>query len=198
MRHVDVFIEGQKLDLFENESIEIERSVLDVDDLEALKTDFSYSFAVPASNVNNRIFKHYYLYEITNGFDARRLVESKIKLSGLTFLNGRLSLIKVDLESKKPISYHINFTANLVNLKETYKDASLRDLDFSELDYDFNISNSIAHLNQSNLNAPLKTPLTANRQLYYNSNGEQVDTETLVNIAPNESNTIGLNYTELK
>ena len=45
-----VFIEGKRLDLFEDENIELNRSVQDIKDISKVYTDFTQSFTVPASD----------------------------------------------------------------------------------------------------------------------------------------------------
>jgi len=60
MRQVQVYIEGLKIELFEDEQINVTSSVQNINDISKVFTDFSQSFTVPASTVNNEIFKHFY------------------------------------------------------------------------------------------------------------------------------------------
>ena len=53
-------------------------------------TDFSKSFTLPASKTNNKIFKHYYNFDIDGGFDARKKVSAKIELNDLPFRDGKI------------------------------------------------------------------------------------------------------------
>ena len=82
---VEVFIEGQKLDLFDDENISITQGVQDVKDISKLFADFSQSFNVPASNRNNAIFKNYYNQDINNGFDARTRKDGYLTVNTLPF-----------------------------------------------------------------------------------------------------------------
>ena len=59
MRQVQVYIEGNKIELFEDEQINVTSSVQNINDISKVFTDFSQSFTVPASTVNNQIFKHF-------------------------------------------------------------------------------------------------------------------------------------------
>ena len=59
-KNIDIYIEGKRLDLFEDENITINSSVQNINDISKVFTDFSQSFTVPASQNNNKIFKHYY------------------------------------------------------------------------------------------------------------------------------------------
>ena len=41
-------------------------------------TDFSKNFNLPATSRNNKLFKHYYNYDIVDGFDARKSAKEAI------------------------------------------------------------------------------------------------------------------------
>ena len=67
----EVYIKGQRLDLFKDENISIVSSVQKIEDISRVFNDYSQSFTVPASKTNNRIFRHWYNFSVNNGFDAR-------------------------------------------------------------------------------------------------------------------------------
>ena len=48
MRQVQVYIEGLKIELFEDEQINVTSSVQNINDISKVFTDFSQSFTVPA------------------------------------------------------------------------------------------------------------------------------------------------------
>jgi hypothetical protein len=60
MRKISVYIEGQRLELFDDETISVTSSYQNYKDLAKIFTDFSQSFTVPASETNNQIFQHFY------------------------------------------------------------------------------------------------------------------------------------------
>lgn len=66
-----IYIGSSKLDLFDNENITLNLSVADVSDITKNTTDYTQSFNVPATDVNNEIFSHYYEANLDGGFDAR-------------------------------------------------------------------------------------------------------------------------------
>ena len=49
MRQVQVYIEGLKIELFEDEQINVTSSVQNINDISKVFTDFSQSFTVPAA-----------------------------------------------------------------------------------------------------------------------------------------------------
>ena len=52
---VNLFINGELLDQYADESVDIVSSVLDVSDITKNTGDYSKSFTVPASKNNNRL-----------------------------------------------------------------------------------------------------------------------------------------------
>ena len=77
---VNIYIQGSKLDLFQDENIEVNSSVADIEDITKNTTDYTKkTFTVPASKENNKIFKHWYDFGVDNSFDARIKVDGEIK-----------------------------------------------------------------------------------------------------------------------
>ncbi len=52
-------IDYTELDLFKDETIELTQNTKDFKDVSKVLTDYTQSFKVPASKVNNRYFEHY-------------------------------------------------------------------------------------------------------------------------------------------
>ena len=55
---VQLYVKGQRLDLFQDETIQVTSSIQNVKDISKVFTDFSQSFSVPASRTNNNVFQH--------------------------------------------------------------------------------------------------------------------------------------------
>ena len=72
MQKVILYIDNTIVDLFEDETISLTQTIQNVRDIEKIFTPFSKPFTLPASKTNNKLFKHYYNYDIDNGFDARK------------------------------------------------------------------------------------------------------------------------------
>jgi hypothetical protein len=65
MNQVDLYVNGFRLDLFDDEEITINLSVQNVQDISKVFTDFTQGFTIPASPRNNEILQHYYNSNIT-------------------------------------------------------------------------------------------------------------------------------------
>ena len=114
--------------MFKDESVSITQSIQNVKDPSKIFTDFSKTFNLPASKINNKIFKHYYNFDIVGGFDARTKKSSNIELNNLPFRTGKIKLEGVDLKNNKPHTYKITFFGNTVTLKDTLGEDKLGNL----------------------------------------------------------------------
>ena len=85
MYRVDLYIDGQRADLFQDENIEINLSVQNIKDISKVFGDFTNSFTIPASPTNNAIFKHYYNVDIYGGFNANVRVDTFIEVNNNLF-----------------------------------------------------------------------------------------------------------------
>jgi hypothetical protein len=189
---VKIYIENKLIDLFNDESIEINSSVTDIGDITKNTTDYSKSFTVPATSTNNQIFKHYYNANIDNTFDARVKVNGRIELDGLPFKDGKFRLDKVSVKRGKPSSYTINFFGNLISLKDILKDDELTALDFDYLDFNYQSAEVINRLTTGYQDVIYS--LISKRQLFFKSGTDN----TFGNIAFTGGNNTGIKWNELK
>jgi len=118
--------------MFKDESVSITQSIKNVKDVEKIFTEFTKTFTLPASKTNNKIFKHYYNFDIIGGFDARIKKDATLELNYLPFKKGKIKLEGVDLQNRKPKSYRITFFGNTVGLKDILGDNQLSSLTFTK------------------------------------------------------------------
>ena len=116
MQTVQLYINDQRVDLFSDESIELTSSIQNVKDISKVFTDYSQSFNIPASNTNNKIFKHYYNNYIENGYDARFRSSAIIEINNTPFRKGTVRLNSVKMKNNKPFSYELTFFGSTVTL----------------------------------------------------------------------------------
>lgn len=116
MQTVQLYINDQRVDLFSDESIQLTSSIQNVKDISKIFTDYSQSFNIPASNTNNKIFKHYYNNDIENGYDARFRSSASIELNHTPFRKGTIRLNGVKMKNNKPHSYELTFFGSTVTL----------------------------------------------------------------------------------
>ena len=200
MRRLQLYIDGQRVDLFKDESVSLTQTIQNVKDIAKVFTEFTQTFSVPASSVNNKIFQHYYNFDISGGFDARNKVAASLELNDLPFKTGLIALQGVDLKNNVAHTYKITFYGNTVNLKDILgadQLASLSDLNQYSLEY--NYANVKDYLEIGGVNTPLIAPLlTHTNRLFYDSS---VHSAIINNLYYNSSGTYndnGVLWSELK
>jgi hypothetical protein len=128
---IQLYIENEKVDVFQDGSINIVSSIKDFRSPDKLFTDYSRNFTLPATSTNNKVFKHYYNYDILDGgFDARSSKEARIEINDRPYKDGYITLESVDLKYNKPTAYKVTFYGNLRLLKELFNNLKLTDLNW--------------------------------------------------------------------
>ena len=128
MQKLQLYIEGQRVDLFKDESVSLTQTLQNVKDIGKIFTEFTKTFAVPASSVNNKIFKHYYNFDINGGYDARSKQPATLELNDLPFKQGAIKLNGVKLKNNVAHTYNITFFGNTINLKDILAESQLSSL----------------------------------------------------------------------
>lgn len=137
-----LFIEGTRVDMYDDVSIVINDSIKKASDVGKVFTAYTQSFKLPASKTNNKIFKHYYDAKVLDGFDARRKHSATLKINGANYQKGYIKLNGVDVKNNVAESYNVQFFGELTSLKERFKEDKLYQLDYLDyLNHDFNITN---------------------------------------------------------
>ena len=140
-REVQLYIQDTRVDLFQDETISITDSIQNVSDISKLFTPFSKQFNLPASQVNNKLFKHYYNFNIQDGFDARFTVSARIEINHTPFKSGKIRLNGVSMKDNHPHTYKVVFFGEPNSLKELFADEDLNALNPLST-YDISYSNS--------------------------------------------------------
>lgn len=174
MNRVDLYIDGQKVDFFEQESIELTMSVQNVKDISKVFGDFSKSFTLPASPNNNAVFKHYYNVDVSGGFNANTRTDAFIEVNNNVLRSGVVELEGVQLKNLQPHAYKVSFYSKTTALKDLFGEDTLNDLDLSAQDHDYNDTNIETGINSyvsgtdNAIIYPMITPVT---RWYWDSQG---------------------------
>ena len=167
---VQLFIENNRMDLFNDESVTITQTIKNVRDIQKVFTSFSKTFSLPASKNNNKIFKHYYNSDISGGFDGRVKKSSRIEINNIPFKTGKIKLEGVDLKNNKAHTYRITFFGDIVDLKDKLSEKKLSDLDLNAYNIDYDYSNIYTRLGTDPSTNDIIVPLiTHSQRLFYNS-----------------------------
>lgn len=168
---IQLYIEGTRVDLFKDESVTITDSIQNVKDIDKIFTAFSQSFSIPASKTNNKIFQHYYNFDIVGGFDGRKKVSAIIELNNVPFKTGKVKLEGVDMKNNKPHTYRITFFGDTIELKDTLGEKKLSDLSLSAYNtaYDETTVETKLITGESSTNHIVAPLITHSQRLFYDS-----------------------------
>jgi hypothetical protein len=186
MQIIQLYIQGTKVDMFNDESVSITQTIKNTKDISQVFTEFTQTFNLPASPTNNKLFKHYYNFDIVGGFDARARVEAEIELNYIPFQKGYIKLEGVNLKDNKAHTYKITFFGNTLSLKNLFGEDKLSALtwldNFNEKDAggdltynDTDLKTFLTTPTDRTVNSvvydnPIQVPLiTHTQRLYYNS-----------------------------
>ena len=199
MQKIQLYIEGQRVDMFSDESVSITDTIQNVKDIGKIFTAFSKTFSLPASKTNNKIFKHYYNFDIVGGFDARIKKDSNIELNSLPFRDGKIKLEGVDLKDNKPHTYRITFFGSTVTLKDLLGGDKLQSLDLTSYDQTYSFTEVRSALTYDPTTSDVVVPLiTHTQRLYYDSSVHIKGDGNLFNHTGSGSHNHGVLWSELK
>jgi hypothetical protein len=129
------------LDLYEDENIPLTLSVDDFKNVAEKVQSYSKAFNLPATKRNNQIFEN--LFELTRSaqnfltFNPYAKTKSVLKQDGFTLFEGYLRVL--DIQDKEgEISYNVNLYSEVISFADTLKDKTFSQLDFTELEHDYN------------------------------------------------------------
>ena len=204
MQKLVLYIDSERVDLFKDETVSLTQTIQNVKDIKKIFTEFTQTFSVPASKTNNIIFKHYYNFNISNGYDARIKQNATLELNDLPFKIGKIRLDGVDLKNNLAHTYRITFFGNTVDLKDILSNSQLSSLTglaaynqvYSYTAVKAAIQNYAAGSN-NNILVPL---ITHTDRMFYNST-DDVDTNIYTNVYSSSFSAFadnGINWNQFK
>lgn len=181
-RNVQIYIEGNRLELFNDEKINVNSSVQNIADISKVFTDFSQSFTVPASENNNRIFQHFYNsdYDGTINHNLRR--DAYIEIDLTSFRRGKIQLEKSNLKNGKVENYTITFYGDVLALKDKFGEDKLSLLDYSADSHEYIGSEVQLRIEDTNTDYAVCYPLISSQRVWQWNNpstpADNIDTST--------------------
>lgn len=210
MQIIQLYINNERIDLFDDESVTLTQSIKDVKDISKVFTEFTKRFTVPASSNNNKVFKHYYNADVvisdTSGFDARKKQSATIELNHLPFKKGKIKLDGIELRNNKPYSYKITFFGNTILLKDVLGEDKLSDLDYNLAQGDllFNYKQyNPTQIQQGLIRNPsgedfIVPLITHTKQVFYDASDTEKNVQNLYFGLGSTPNLTGLEFSQLK
>jgi len=200
-RQVRVFVEGQKLDLFNDETIEITSTIQNIQDISKTYTDFSQSFTIPTSPVNNAIWEYFYENAVTGNINYQERLNGFIEIDMTFFRRGKIQMEKSQLKNGQADSYTITFYGDVTTLKDLIGEDLLSVLNHTSIDHPYSFTEVYNRITDASIDWDVCYPLiTSSRIWQYQGTDPSGNFPNWLNIGSgnNISNNAGaIDYREL-
>ena len=149
---IQILGDGQVIvDLYEDEDLPLTLSVDDFKNVAEKVQSYSKAFNLPATKRNNLIFDA--IFEVTRAYDGiifnpYKRTKCVLKQDGFILFEGYLRMLDIT-DKEGEISYNVNLYSEVIALADTLKDRAFRDLDFTELEHDYNRTQITASWNDA-------------------------------------------------
>lgn len=139
----ELYIDGQRLDLSDDIDIRLTYSITDIENPVERKGTVSRTIEVPGTPHNDNVFGSIYRFDQwVIGFDPSVRVNAYVLQNGVEVFNGIAQLLAVKSDGQFK-TYELGLYGENVNLFKQLGDSELTDLDFSELNHEWDASNIV-------------------------------------------------------
>ena len=179
-------------DLYEDEDLPLTLSVDDFKNVAEKVQSYSKAFNLPSTKRNNKIFNA--IFEVTREndgiiFNPYKRTQCVLKQDGFILFEGYLRMLDVT-DKEGEISYNVNLYSEVIALADTLQDRAFRDLDFTELEHDYNRTQITYSWNDSGTGITYTNPSTSGfRDAYSTVKYPFVDWNHQILIGPGTSGT---------
>ena len=206
---MELYIDGQRVDLYDDETINLNQSVKVLSDVQSVFTGYTNTFTIPASPTNNRVLNHYYRTDLNDSISALVRIPSFINIDGVPFKNGSVKIEGAKVSNGIAEYYKVTFIENLGILNSILGNNSLQTLDLSDYNYDYDDTRTLQGFGDVDtgatiglFNGDIIYPLASPKRVWIYDDGDTGQNHTPNNIAYHSghsgANKHGLNWYELK
>jgi hypothetical protein len=142
-----------ELDLYDNVSIPITKSIIDIQNIAERKSDFSKTITLPGTSNNNNIFSNIFnlarsvqndeTYNFAPDFNPSLKADAILYKNGIVQLQGYLQLTNINVLDDYEIEYEIIIIGKTANLFQDLGDKKLNELDLSAFNHDWTFANMV-------------------------------------------------------
>lgn len=169
---VQLYVEGQRVDMFGDETISINCSTQNIADISKLYIDFSQSFSLPASTRNNRIFNYFYESALDQTTDFNKRLDARIEINGVLFRYGKLEVESANVKDSRVENYSVTFYGTVKTLKDLIGEDVLSDLDLTPYNHPYDGVQIYNRVIDGTTNYDVRYPLISSQRIW-NWQGEE-------------------------
>jgi len=192
---IQLLEDGQIIcDLYEDEDLPLTLSVDDFKNVAEKVQSYSKAFNLPSTKRNNKIFNA--IFEVTREndgliFNPYKKTKCVLKQDGFILFEGYLRMLDVT-DKEGEISYNVNLYSEVIALADTLQDRVFRDLDFTEIEHEYNRTQIKNSWNDATTGIAYTNPSTSGfRDAYSTVKYPFVDWDHQIIVADNPSGGAG-------
>jgi hypothetical protein len=148
-RQVRIFVtklfETKTLDLFNDETIEVNSTIQNIQDISKTFTDFSQSFTIPASARNNEVWEYFYENALNSSINYQERLDGYIEIDSTFFRRGKIQMEKSQLKNGQANNYTITFYGDVTTLKDLVGEDLLSNLNHTILNHDYTFTEVVTN-----------------------------------------------------
>jgi hypothetical protein len=133
----------QMCDLYPDEVVPCTFHVDDFTKAGEKRTNYSQSFKLPNTKRNAKIFESIFDLNVNSNFNPHTYTKAVLRQGSNNIFDGYLKLNSVTMKDGE-VMYDVNLFSDVTSIKDQLSDITLDDLDFSELDHDYTVTNVTA------------------------------------------------------
>ena len=143
---VELIVNDESLDLYENELISLVMAVNDLASIESREGNYSNQFTIPSTSKNNRIFGYPNELNLVTGFKPTRSRNGRISINGLDVQRGFIQVEEFNQISKE---FTVSFFGGNTDWIDLISDKSIRDINLDDLNHNWTPANIVANMNNT-------------------------------------------------
>jgi hypothetical protein len=154
------FNELLPVDLFKDESVELNRQLKDLQDLSTVWTDYTQNFQIPASETNNQIFADWFDENVVlGGWNPNVGKNATLYIHSLPVYDGRVEFIGCKYKDGIPQLYNIVFYGTTKKILDVWGEKLLNYNMWGAYDHTANYTNIVASWNQTLVGGDILWPI---------------------------------------
>jgi hypothetical protein len=164
-----IFIEDNELDINAGFSQMINYSIDDLNNLDSKTTSFTKTIVLPGTSKNNRLLGNIFEFANSNftvdsapnfgyNFNASKSANARIEVNGMQVIKGVMRLMEILIDGEN-VEYEVALFGELGGFFSKLGASKLTDLDFSQYNHTYNVTNIVNSWDNANAGEGYYYPL---------------------------------------
>lgn len=129
------------IDMYDDIAIACTYSIADIRNPESRNANYSKTITIPGTKNNNKLFGQMFEIGISDTFNPNVKIPAEIMIDSVIVLTGYMQLLAITRNDKNKIEYSCAVIGKIGNIFQNLSDHKLEELDLSEYDHTYNLTN---------------------------------------------------------